>query len=77
MARITALDVARALAFLGMVQVNFTVAMSFGKDSPGWMHALTEGLTGRAASLFVVLAGVGLSPAPATTRPPCNCDAWW
>jgi uncharacterized membrane protein YeiB len=55
------LDAARALAFLGMLWVNFGVALGaegpVSSDPRTWMGLLQ----GRAAATFVVLAGIGLS----------------
>lgn len=62
--RLHGLDLARWLAFVGMVVVNFTIVM--GAPEGG----LARLLEGRAAALFVVLAGVGLGLAE---RP----GAWW
>lgn len=59
--RIAGLDFARFLAFFGMVLVNFKIVMlpngggRFGAAS--WFY---DALEGRAAALFVILAGVGL-----------------
>jgi len=58
--RIVGLDLARALAIIGMVIVNFKVVMT-NEQSPVWLDRLTGLLEGRAAALFVVLAGVGLA----------------
>lgn len=56
------LDLARFLAFLGMVLVNFQVAASamVMPDAPTFLTILHQGLEGRAAALFVLLAGVGV-----------------
>ncbi|PCH45440.1 MAG: transporter [Hyphomicrobiales bacterium] len=64
-ARLSGLDVARLIAFVGMVIVNFKVVMvsdiaPSGQVPSGWLGALTGGLEGRAAATFVVLAGIGL-----------------
>ncbi len=53
------LDLARYLAFVGMVMVNFKVAMGAESDQ-GLANLLTELLEGRAAAIFVVVAGMGL-----------------
>ena len=58
--RIVGLDLARALAVIGMVVVNFKVVMA-SEPSPVWLDRLTGMLEGRAAALFVVLAGVGVA----------------
>ncbi len=59
--RLLGLDAARALAFLGMLWVNFGVALGaegpVGSNPRTWMGLLQ----GRAAATFVVLAGIGLS----------------
>jgi uncharacterized membrane protein YeiB len=62
-ARLTGLDLARAWALLGMLVVNFRVALGVDKDphAPCWLQAAVEALSGRAAALFVVLAGMGLA----------------
>lgn len=69
-ARLTGVDLARAWAWLGMLVVNFRVAMGVGKDpnAPAWLQAGVEALSGRAAALFVVLAGMGLALATRKLR---------
>ncbi len=59
-ARIEGYDIARAVAVLGMVVVNFKVAMG-ADSSEGWLGSLAGLLDGKAAATFVVLAGVGMS----------------
>jgi len=58
--RIVGLDVARALALLGMVAVDFESVLSNQLGSPflGWVLQLPAGF---ASALFVVLAGIGVS----------------
>lgn len=58
--RIIGFDFARALAIIGMVIVNFKIAMNAEKGNVVllWFSKLFEG---RASALFVVLAGVGLT----------------
>jgi len=58
-ARIQAFDVARAIALIGMVIVNYHVTMSY--DQPGGWGIPAGLLSGRAAALFVILAGIGTS----------------
>ena len=60
-ARLPGVDVARALAVLGMVFVNYKVMMGAAMAGPDWLVWLSALLDGRAATLFVVLAGVGIS----------------
>ena len=57
--RLAGLDLARYLAFVGMVIVNFKVAMG-AEDGTGLLAQLTALLEGKAAATFVVLAGIGL-----------------
>jgi uncharacterized membrane protein YeiB len=53
-------DVARSLAVIGMILVNFNIAM--GEPSASGISRAFIGLfEGKAAALFVVLAGVGIS----------------
>ncbi|HCH61195.1 MAG TPA: hypothetical protein DFR83_00225 [Deltaproteobacteria bacterium] len=55
--RLVGLDVARAVAIVGMVWVNFRVTIHGVGSAPAW----AEALDGRAAALFVTLAGLGVS----------------
>ena len=57
--RLEGLDLARYLAFVGMVIVNFKIAMG-AENEHGVVGYLTSALEGRAAATFVVLAGIGL-----------------
>ncbi|MBL4767299.1 MAG: DUF418 domain-containing protein [Rhodobacteraceae bacterium] len=59
MNRLHGLDAARFLAFCGMVLVNFRVVTAINAGSD-WSSLITNALEGRAAALFVVLAGVGI-----------------
>ena len=59
--RIIGCDLARAVAFLGMLLVNFSVLLGNGTPDPTLLDHLIEMIRGRAAATFVVLAGVGLS----------------
>ncbi len=54
-------DLARALAVIGMVIVNFKIAMGAETAGPGWLVWLVGLIDGRAAAAFVILAGVGMS----------------
>ena len=60
-ARMPGIDVARALAVLGMVLVNYKAMMGAALRGPDWLTWLSSLVDGRAAALFVVLAGVGIS----------------
>lgn len=57
--RIIGIDVARALAVIGMIIVNFKVV--FGKNGESWLTSFASIFDGKAAATFVVLAGVGLA----------------
>ncbi len=57
--RIIGIDVARALAIIGMIIVNFKVV--FGQSGPNWLRSIVGIFDGKAAATFVVLAGVGLA----------------
>ncbi len=59
--RIPGYDIARALAIFLMVIENYSCFMGCWGIGPGWLSWLVEALSGRAAPLFVVLAGVGMS----------------
>ena len=58
--RIDGYDVARAIAVFGMILVNYHSILLYNQKSPEWFATLANLLYGRAASLFVMLAGVGL-----------------
>ena len=58
--RLEGIDLARALAIFGMVAVNFRLAMG-AEIGSRFLLTLMTSLEGRAASLFVLLAGVGIS----------------
>ncbi|CAM1345635.1 DUF418 domain-containing protein [Tenacibaculum amylolyticum] len=57
--RIIGIDVARALAVIGMIIVNFKVV--FGEKGLDWVKSLASIFDGKAAATFVVLAGVGFA----------------
>lgn len=57
--RLDGLDVARYLALVGMVIVNFKIAMG-AEGGDGLINVFGAALQGRAAATFVVLAGIGL-----------------
>jgi len=57
--RIIGIDVARALAVIGMIIVNFKTV--FGSEGAKWVKFFAGILEGKAAALFVVLAGIGLA----------------
>ncbi|CAM8635686.1 COG2311 Predicted membrane protein [Comamonadaceae bacterium] len=68
--RLSGLDLARAWALLGMLIVNFRVALGVDNDyeAPAWLQLTVDALSGRAAALFVVLAGMGLALATRNLR---------
>ncbi|MEO0895318.1 MAG: DUF418 domain-containing protein [Bacteroidota bacterium] len=57
--RIIGIDVARALAVIGMIIVNFKVVL--GDKGQPWAEKLAAVFEGKAAATFVVLAGIGLA----------------
>ena len=57
--RIIGDDVARALAVIGMIIVNFKIA--FGDRGSNWVSSFAAMYEGKAAATFVVLAGIGLA----------------
>jgi uncharacterized membrane protein YeiB len=59
--RVAGYDVARALALLGMVVVHFSLVAAADRSGPPWMTTVLGLLDGRAAMLFVILAGVGVT----------------
>ena len=60
-ARLDGLDLARALAIFGMVIVNYKLVLGASEAGPNWLVWAVGLLQGRAAALFVVLAGVGIA----------------
>ncbi|UII55840.1 DUF418 domain-containing protein [Cytobacillus spongiae] len=59
--RIVGFDLARALAILGMVIVNYKLSMKAEGAGPEWLVAFTGAFEGRASAIFVLLAGIGIS----------------
>jgi uncharacterized membrane protein YeiB len=57
--RIVGIDVARALAVIGMIIVNFKVV--FGENGMPWVQSFASVFDGKAAATFVVLAGIGIA----------------
>jgi len=57
--RIIGIDVARALAIIGMIIVNFKIV--FGGEGNTIIKYSIELIEGKAAAIFVVLAGVGIA----------------
>jgi len=68
MTRIIGYDLARGVAIAGMVVVNFKVVMFSELRGADWLRTLTGLLDGRAAAMFVILAGVGASLMTARVR---------
>jgi len=59
--RIDGLDLARAIALMGMVLVNYKAYMQVGTLSPLWLNSLVDFIFGRAATVFVILAGISVT----------------
>jgi uncharacterized protein len=57
--RIIGIDIARALAVIGMIIVNFKIVL--GENGLNWVKSFASVFDGKAAATFVVLAGVGLA----------------
>ena len=57
--RIIGIDVARALAIIGMIIVNFKIV--FGEQGNDLLKTIAGVFDGKAAATFVVLAGVGIA----------------
>jgi uncharacterized membrane protein YeiB len=57
--RILGIDVARALAVIGMIIVNFKIVL--GENGLSWVKTFSSVFDGKAAATFVVLAGIGLA----------------
>ena len=54
-------DLARAIAFLGMVFVNYKYLMEADQYGDPLLLWLTDWIDGRPAATFVILAGIGIS----------------
>jgi uncharacterized protein len=72
--RVIGFDVARALAVMGMVVVNYTSMLEITRFSPAWLEPAVDFLYGRAAAVFVMLAGVSVSLM--ACRRPDPADLW-
>lgn len=59
--RLAGFDLARSLAVFAMMIINFSCVFSQYETAPYWLSALVEKSKGRAAALFVLLAGIGIS----------------
>lgn len=57
--RTIGIDVARALAIIGMVIVNFKLIL--GSDGSELLQSVANVFTGKAVAIFVVLAGIGIA----------------
>lgn len=59
--RIRGYDLARTVAIFGMVLINFREIFDAQNQGPAWLMDIMDFTRGRAAVIFVTLAGVGLS----------------
>lgn len=66
--RIAGYDLARALALLGMIFVNFRYQMQADEYGAPWLLKVANLIDGRPAVTFVILAGTGLSLLNASSR---------
>lgn len=60
MKRIEGFDFARALAILGMMLVNYKIVFTYGRIKYPILTRIVEALEGRAAAVFLILAGIGM-----------------
>ena len=74
--RTPGIDVARALAILGMVVINYWHRLASDAD-PSRIVTTLEGLEGKPAALFVTLAGVGISLRSRRAREDPKNHAWF
>ncbi len=58
--RIEGFDLARALAVMGMVVVNFASMMKVDEYPMIWLGTVVDFIYGRAATVFVILTGISL-----------------
>ncbi len=61
MNRIISFDFARALAILGMMFVNYKIVFADPEQTSGLLNSFIALFEGRAAAVFLVLAGIGVS----------------
>lgn len=59
--RVIGYDLARAMAIMAMVLVNFCSIFDLTIFSPSWLETCVNFLYGRAATVFVMLAGLSLA----------------
>ena len=59
--RIVGIDLARAIAIIGMVLINYNESIAPSYMGPEWLAGLAGLIPGRAAVTFVLLAGIGMS----------------
>jgi len=59
--RIVGIDLARAVAIIGMVMINYNQSIAPSYIGPEWLVRLAGLIPGRAAVTFVLLAGIGMS----------------
>ncbi len=59
--RLVGYDLARCLAFFGMVIVNYRYLMGGRSGQPEWLLKIFKVFSGRAAATFVILAGIGMT----------------
>lgn len=59
--RIQGYDLARSVALFFMMIINFKCAFEVYHGDPEWLYHVIEAVEGRAAALFVMLAGIGVS----------------
>ncbi|WP_277376149.1 DUF418 domain-containing protein [Paenibacillus polymyxa] len=72
--RLEGIDLARALALLGMLIINFTELTGASGSGPSLLLKLEWLVEGKASAIFVILAGIGISLMTRRTRESDNSD---
>lgn len=67
-ARLEGIDLARFIAFAGMMVVNFGIFIDGADTDPAWLTEAASLFSGRAAATFVFIAGIGTALLTARAR---------
>lgn len=67
-ARLEGIDLARFIAFTGMMVVNFHIFIGNADTDPAWVTQAASLFSGRAAATFVFVAGIGTALLTARAR---------
>ena len=72
------IDLARFIAFVGMVLVNYRIAIVEGLEgTPNWVRWILTRIDGRASAMFIILAGIGVSLMSRKARISGDAGAIW